>query len=217
MNLALHSIQFVEKLDVCICVDEPFSDRLDTIIEPISNIHTVGKYTSYLAFKEALPYIKFQCLIISRKVGLMDFYDFLDLVKEINASGARIVFISDPMPTGDLKMLIKSKIGSIVYERDSFLNILKAIKDAQDQYYFISNYFLESVLSFFWVQSDISITSKEVAVLNGVKSGLKYSEIGESLNMSQETVRVHLKKIYKKLAVENKSQALVRALELNLI
>lgn len=217
MNLALHSVQFTQKLDVCICVDESFSDKLNTVVEPISNIHVSAKYTSYMKFKEALPHVTFDCLIISRKIALMDFYDFLDLVHEIRVKGSKVIFIADPLEEPMLKMLIKARINSIVYEGDTFVNILRSIKEAYEGEYFVSSYFLKTILSYFWIQAELTITSKEVAVLNGVKTGLKYSEIAEELNMSQETVRVHLKKIYKKLSVDNKSQALVKALELNLI
>ena len=53
-----------------------------------------------------------------------------------------------------------------------------------------------------------NLTDKEIKVLNLLFSGLHSSAIADSLFISEATVRVHLHKIYKKIAVKNKQQAI---------
>ncbi|TMP69266.1 helix-turn-helix transcriptional regulator [Pseudoalteromonas sp. S1609] len=53
-----------------------------------------------------------------------------------------------------------------------------------------------------------NLTDKEIKVLNLLFSGLHSSTIADSLFISEATVRVHLHKIYKKIAVKNKQQAI---------
>jgi LuxR family transcriptional regulator, positive regulator of biofilm formation len=53
-----------------------------------------------------------------------------------------------------------------------------------------------------------NLTCKEIKVLNLLFSGMHSSAIADSLFISEATVRVHLHKIYHKIAVKNKQQAL---------
>jgi DNA-binding NarL/FixJ family response regulator len=52
------------------------------------------------------------------------------------------------------------------------------------------------------------LTPREQEVLQLVSMGLIYKEIGEKLFISHETVKQHIKKIYSKLHVQNKVEAL---------
>ncbi|WP_372760928.1 LuxR C-terminal-related transcriptional regulator [Pseudoalteromonas sp.] len=53
-----------------------------------------------------------------------------------------------------------------------------------------------------------NLTCKEIKVLNLLCSGLHSSAIADKLFISEATVRVHLHKVYQKIAVKNKQQAL---------
>ena len=55
-----------------------------------------------------------------------------------------------------------------------------------------------------------SITPREQEVLNWLARGHTYGEIAMQLGISSETVKMHLKKIYRKLNVGNKIEALNR-------
>ena len=52
------------------------------------------------------------------------------------------------------------------------------------------------------------LTGREQQVLQHLSQGLIYKEIGEKLFISHETVKQHIKKIYHKLHVQNKVEAL---------
>jgi len=54
-----------------------------------------------------------------------------------------------------------------------------------------------------------NLTTKEMKVLNLLSSGLHSSAIADTLFISEATVRVHLHKIYQKISVKNKQQALL--------
>lgn len=53
-----------------------------------------------------------------------------------------------------------------------------------------------------------NLTCKEIKVLESLYSGLHSSAIADKLFISEATVRVHLHKVYQKIAVKNKQQAL---------
>jgi LuxR family maltose regulon positive regulatory protein len=61
------------------------------------------------------------------------------------------------------------------------------------------------------------LTDREFQVLQHLTSGSTYQEIGDALQITENTVRSHIKNIYGKLGVNNRIQAVTRANELNLV
>jgi LuxR family maltose regulon positive regulatory protein len=62
-----------------------------------------------------------------------------------------------------------------------------------------------------------ALTDRELDVLRLMAEGLKYKEIAERLFISLNTVRFHVKAIYGKLNVNNRTQAIQRARQLRIL
>ena len=56
-----------------------------------------------------------------------------------------------------------------------------------------------------------SLTPRELEVLHFISKGLRNKEIGASLNIAEDTVKIHIKNIFSKLAVIDRTQAVVVA------
>jgi ATP/maltotriose-dependent transcriptional regulator MalT len=61
------------------------------------------------------------------------------------------------------------------------------------------------------------LTERELEVINWLANGLTNKELADKLVISVGTVTWHLKNLYAKLAVRNRTEAILRAKELNLI
>jgi len=61
------------------------------------------------------------------------------------------------------------------------------------------------------------LTERECEVLNLIAKGYSYNEIGASLSLSTNTIRAHIRNIYRKLAVKSRSEAVFEAAQLGLI
>ncbi|MDH7481176.1 MAG: helix-turn-helix transcriptional regulator [Armatimonadota bacterium] len=61
------------------------------------------------------------------------------------------------------------------------------------------------------------MTAREIEVLNLILEGKSSGEVAEILYLSKRTVDFHLAKIYEKLGVSNRIQALRRAAELGVL
>jgi DNA-binding NarL/FixJ family response regulator len=61
------------------------------------------------------------------------------------------------------------------------------------------------------------LTSREMDVLKLLADGLSAAEIGARIHLSESTVKSHLAKIYQKLGVTNRAQALVTAMRMGLL
>ena len=57
------------------------------------------------------------------------------------------------------------------------------------------------------------LTEREIEILENLSKGMRYKEISESLFISVETVRTHLRKIYEKLQVRSATEAVIKYLQ----
>ncbi len=61
------------------------------------------------------------------------------------------------------------------------------------------------------------LSKRELEVLNFISLGLKYEDIADELDISVHTVRHHIEKIYKKLGVNSRGQAVAHAVRSGII
>ena len=61
------------------------------------------------------------------------------------------------------------------------------------------------------------LTSREMDILWGIAKGFTYSELADRLEISKQTVPVHIKNIYRKLQANNRSEAVYEASRRGLI
>ena len=55
--------------------------------------------------------------------------------------------------------------------------------------------------------NDEQLSDREKQVLDGLAAGLQYKEIADKAGISTETVRVHVRRIYSKLQVSGRMEA----------
>ena len=60
------------------------------------------------------------------------------------------------------------------------------------------------------VEANASLTSREREVLDLMAEGLLYKEAADRLGLSVDTIRAHLRNIYKKLRVRNRTEAILK-------
>jgi len=65
--------------------------------------------------------------------------------------------------------------------------------------------------------AETTLTDRELEVLNLISLGLKYEDIAEELGISAHTVRHHIEKIYKKMNVNSRGQAVAQAVRAGII
>ena len=61
------------------------------------------------------------------------------------------------------------------------------------------------------------LSNREIEVLRLIDSGLSNREIAEALTLEESTVKTHINNIYSKLRIRSRTQAIIRARELNLL
>ena len=61
------------------------------------------------------------------------------------------------------------------------------------------------------------LTPREIDILWGIAKGFTYGELAERLEISKNTVPVHIKNIYRKLEVHTRGEAVFEAVQQGLI
>ncbi|MFC2083912.1 response regulator [Bacteroidota bacterium] len=102
--------------------------------------------------------------------------------------------------------------------------LLEAIKDAHEGGSPMSSHIARQVITVFQKNASISdhnekfhLSEREKEVLNLLSDGNNYQEIADSLFISVDTVRHHIRNIYKKLHVHSQSEAVAKAIRRGLI
>jgi len=65
-------------------------------------------------------------------------------------------------------------------------------------------------------QTNYKLTTREKEVLEYLVYGLPYKQIADKMNITYDTVRAHMKKIYEKLHVSSMTEAVVKAIKYKL-
>ncbi len=102
--------------------------------------------------------------------------------------------------------------------------LLEAIKDAYDGGAPMSSLIARQVIDIFKQtqgkhneEADIELSSREKEVLTSLSDGNNYQEIADRLYISVDTVRHHIKNIYRKLHVHSQSEAVAKAIRKGII
>ena len=102
--------------------------------------------------------------------------------------------------------------------------LLEAIKDANEGGSPMSSHIARQVITVFQQNSNAAtddekfdLSEREKEVLNHLAEGNNYQEIADSLYISVDTVRHHIRNIYKKLHVHSQSEAVAKAIRKGLI
>lgn len=101
--------------------------------------------------------------------------------------------------------------------------LLEAIKDANEGGAPMSSLIARQVINIFQktqgkiAEDDSKLSSREIEVLTSLSDGNNYQEIADRLFISVDTVRHHIRNIYRKLHVHSQSEAVAKAIRKGLI
>ena len=110
-----------------------------------------------------------------------------------------------------------------ILKNDSPAKYLQAIEEVKQGGAVMNAAVAKKALSFFTNKNifaplpeneNYGLSSREEEILNLMTDGLDFKMIGEKIFISYETVRTHVKNIYKKLHVSSKSEAVQKAAQL---
>lgn len=102
------------------------------------------------------------------------------------------------------------------------MQILQGLRDVCNGGTSLSPSVASRVVNFFlnnnsYAKHDYNITAKEKEILQHMIDGKSYKMISDAMGLSMETIKTHIKSIYKKLHVNSSSEAVVKAIRQNIV
>lgn len=142
----------------------------------------------------------------------------IDLVRKIKQEQPQALCLMCTLHDDDKYIFDALKAGADGYllKNSSAAKMLESIYELMNGGSPMSAFIARKVLSSFHAEkknSELSVlTSREQEVLQQIAKGLLYKEVAASLGVTTETVKKHLKNIYSKLHVQNKTEAVIKYL-----
>ena len=194
-------------------------EGLRIMMETAEGFHLAGVYdTTEKALVEIQSHLPDVVLMDIKFPGGMDGIECVRLLK-------------DKLPDLDVLMLTSYSEDELVFQslkagacgyldkNISLPKLIEAIKEVRQGGAPMSSLIARMVVKSFnhHATDEPELTRREKEVLEQLCQGKSYKMIADSIYVSEDTVRFHIKKIYKKLQVNSKSEAVIKALKNNLI
>jgi DNA-binding NarL/FixJ family response regulator len=138
----------------------------------------------------------------------------IEAVKKLKGQCTRTQFIMSTVYEDDENIFESLKSGASGYllKKTAPSKILDAITEVFEGGSPMSSQIARRVIASFQKKDSIDetdiLTPKEKEILKALAKGLRYKEIADEMKISMETVRSHARKIYEKLHVQSRTEAL---------
>jgi len=170
--------------------------------------------TTFATAEEAIAGLPGSC----PDVALMDIHlpgiSGIEAVKKLKGQCPATQFIMSTVYEDDENIFDSLKAGASGYllKKTAPSKILDAIVEVYNGGSPMSSQIARKVIASFQHKDSIDetdiLTPKEKEVLKALAKGLRYKEIADEFNVSMETIRSHARKIYEKLQVQSRTEAL---------
>lgn len=202
--------------------------RLQRTLEGLADIHLIGAATTKREAALLIAQFPFQMLIAD--LDLPDGFG-LDLIRKTAAEHPQVDIMVLADSNDDPHVVSAIELGATGYVLKDKIetNLVSAIRLLAAGGSPVSPSVAKSVLRALRTYTNHSIeknvtslqpnplSERETEILQLLAKGMSFSEIGEILTISPHTVTAHIKKIYRKLQVHSRGEAVYEAAQMGLI
>jgi DNA-binding NarL/FixJ family response regulator len=203
------SIAIVEDLDVV-------RNGLKDFISLSTDFLVIGSFKTGEEALQKLPEIKPDIVIMDINLPGMNGIECIRQVKDKSSSTQFMMFT---VYENDDKVFEALKAGASGYllKNTGLLQIAESVKELHEGGSPMSANIARKMVNLVRGDSDKKtpfldiLSNREKEILQLLAKGLLYKEIAEQLNITTGTVRIHIHKIYEKLHVQNRTEAINKA------
>ena len=202
--------------------------RLQRAISGLADIHEIGSAATYREADALVSQFKFQMLIVD--LDLPDGFG-LDLIRRTAANMPEVDIMVLANATDDPHVVsaIESGATGYVLKTEIENSLVSAIRLLAAGGSPVSPEVAKSVLRALRTYTTHTIekttapiqpnplSERETEILQLLAKGMSFNEIGDILTISPHTVTAHIKKIYRKLQVHSRGEAVYEAAQMGLI
>ncbi|MGA9294289.1 MAG: response regulator transcription factor [Ignavibacteriaceae bacterium] len=197
-------------------------EGLAALINGTEGYRCVGVFPSSEKFLEQIPNIKMDVILMDIGLPGMNGIEAIRKARRINPDLNFLMLTIYEDSEMVFQALCAGACGYLV-KKTPPSRLLEAIKDIYDGGSPMSSQIARQVITEFQKEKNLtdgneySLSNREKEVLNHLSNGKSYHEIGDQLFISVDTVRHHIRNIYKKLHVHSQSEAVAKAIRKKII
>lgn len=202
--------------------------KLQRAISGLADIHEIGSAATYREADALVSQFKFQMLIVD--LDLPDGFG-LDLIRRTaaNMPEVDIMVLANANDDPHVVSAIESGATGYVHKTEIENSLVSAIRLLAAGGSPVSPEVAKSVLRALRTYTTHTIekttapiqpnplSERETEILQLLAKGMSFNEIGDILTISPHTVTAHIKKIYRKLQVHSRGEAVYEAAQMGLI
>ncbi len=185
------------------CHNHLFSEGLRKILEDERDMSVACLPPKKGEIEEKLKII-YDAIIIS------DIDSFFGFLNDIHITeNAKILIIQNTLHSGSIfdnfsEVMSNGVVGILLPDIDSS-HLKKALRSVHSGELWINHKTIKTMLSQKTKKAS-KLTDKEMEIVNYICAGLRNKEIANNLNITEQTVKSHLNRIYKKMGVTDRLQ-----------
>lgn len=199
--------------------DQPMViENLTAFFEQLPIFDLVISVTSVEAFqKEGAMALPIDILLLDIGLPGKSGIEGIPIIKKI-ATSIDIVMLSSYEDADRIFNALQAGAVGYISKKSSLIKIKEAIEIIHRGGSYMSPTIARKVIGFFEpkpknIKRDSILTERQQQIVGGLADGLSYKMIAGKYSISLETVRDHIKKIYKKLGVNSKAEVISKRLK----
>jgi DNA-binding NarL/FixJ family response regulator len=189
---------------------------LARVIARAEGFQCLGQYATAEAALEALPKDPPNVVLMDINLPGMNGVECVRRLKQV-APKTQVIMLTAYEDTDNIFNSLAAGAGGYLLKRTSSAELLVAIRDVQIGGSPMTTHIARKVVQSFQKagpspHATENLAPREQEVLDYLSQGLMYKEIAEKLGISFETVRTHIRRIYEKLQVRTRTEAVSKFL-----
>ncbi len=194
--------------------NEPLRKSIETLLMWDEGFDVVAAMEDAVSVKDDVIVLKPDVVLMDIDMPLSNGVEAVTSIRKMHNDLPIIMFTVFEDDDNIFKAIQAGANGYLL--KKNFDQIPTALKDVLDGGAPMTSSVAKKVLSFIpknnlALQSEIeSLSAREIEILQLITKGFSYKMIGQQLLIATETVRTHIKKIYKKLQVNSATEAVYK-------
>ncbi|HYG04069.1 MAG TPA: response regulator transcription factor [Chryseosolibacter sp.] len=206
-------------IKIAICRKDVYGDALSVLLDKADGFNVVGIFGNPVEAVETL-HITPNVLLIDIAGSLHETCRQIQVIKA-NYPPVKLLMLTDADDTDSIIGTVRAGVDGYLLLNTSLLMLREAITEVSKDGFPVSPVIARSLLQMLSNSPEKpladSLTDREKEVLEQLVNGMSYKLISANLGIAINTVRSHIKKLYEKLDVNSKSEAVSKALRQRLV
>ena len=196
--------------------EKELRQSIATFVNGAPGFRCVSAYSSAEAALKSLPDDKPRVVLMDINLGGMNGIECVERLKAV-APEMQILMLTVYEDTDQIFKALEAGATGYLLKRSSPTKLLQAIREIDSGGSPMSSSIARKVVASFQKSrqtgpKDVHLSPREEMVLNCLAKGLTYKQIADQLEISIDTIRTYLRRIYEKLHVQSRTEAVAKYL-----